>query len=93
MQRSKGRSILGSSSPSSQMPGTRPCPWCGGNGEVYGVVDDVAFTFQCSGGSERGLQSQSLQRGRKMWKRHKDKPPQWWFQTCGLTEEDLQLLG
>jgi alanyl-tRNA synthetase len=42
---------------------------------------------------ERGLQSQSLQRGRKMWKRHKDKPPQWWWETCGLTEEDLQFLG
>jgi hypothetical protein len=42
---------------------------------------------------ERRVQGQSLERGRKMWKRHRDKPPQWWWETCGLTEEDLKLLG
>jgi hypothetical protein len=28
-----------------------------------------------------------------MWKRHKDKPPRWWWETYGLTEGDLKLLG
>ena len=30
--------------------------------------------------------------GRRMWGRHRNKPPQWW-ETCGLTEEDLRTLG
>jgi alanyl-tRNA synthetase len=41
---------------------------------------------------ERSVREQSLVRGRKMWRRHRDKPPQWW-KTCGLTEEDLRMLG
>lgn len=43
--------------------------------------------------SERKVRDQSLQRGRRLWKRHKGKPPMWWWETCGLTEEDLKLLG
>ena len=42
---------------------------------------------------ERRLRDQSLDRGRKLWRRHKDRPPPWWWETCGLTEEDLHLLG
>jgi hypothetical protein len=35
-------------------PGVLNCSYCGGNGEVTGVVDDVEFRFRCpcSGGSE-----------------------------------------
>jgi hypothetical protein len=57
MERSKGRSLLDYSLTSSPMPGTRPCPFCGGIGKVSGVVDDVEFTFQChcSGGSEEAV--------------------------------------
>jgi alanyl-tRNA synthetase len=43
--------------------------------------------------AERKLREQSLQRGRRLWKRHRDKPLTWWWETCGLTEEDLTLLG
>jgi alanyl-tRNA synthetase len=43
--------------------------------------------------AERKVRHQSLQRGRRLWKRHKDKSPTWWWETCGLTEEDLKLLG
>jgi len=42
--------------------------------------------------AERKVRDQSLQRGRRLWKRHKDKSPTWWWETCGLTEEDLKLL-
>jgi hypothetical protein len=43
-----------------QAPGladARPCPCCGGTGEVSGVVDDLEFTFQCpcSGGSAESV--------------------------------------
>jgi alanyl-tRNA synthetase len=43
--------------------------------------------------AERELQERSLERGRRLWRRHKDRPPSWWWETCGLTEEDLRLLG
>jgi len=38
-------------------PAHPPCPYCGGTGEVSGVVDDVVFMFQCrcSGGSEESF--------------------------------------
>jgi alanyl-tRNA synthetase len=43
--------------------------------------------------SEREIQGKSLERGRKLWRRHKDKDSQWWWETGGLTKEDLMLLG
>src|SRR5262249_50564990 len=42
---------------------------------------------------ERRLRDPALDRGRRLWRRHKDRPPHWWWETCGLTEEDLKLLG
>src|SRR5262249_28206337 len=43
--------------------------------------------------AERKVRDQSLRTGRRVWKRHKDRPPVWWWETYGLTEEDLKLLG
>jgi alanyl-tRNA synthetase len=43
--------------------------------------------------NEKEVQRQSLERGRRLWRRHKDKPLRWWWETCGLTEEDLKKLG
>ena len=42
---------------------------------------------------EKALRAKCLDRGAKMWKRHKDKPPRWWWETCGLTEDDLILVA
>jgi hypothetical protein len=41
----------------SKMASEQPCPYCGGAGEVRGVVDDVEFIFKCScsGGSEESV--------------------------------------
>ena len=38
------------------------------------------------------LRNKGLEKGKKMWNRHKNKTLQWWWETCGLTEEDLKLL-
>jgi hypothetical protein len=40
------------------MGNTQVCPFCGGAGEVKGVIDDVEFIFKCScsGGSEESVQ-------------------------------------
>lgn len=40
--------------------------------------------------TEKHLRDRSIQTGRKLWKRHKNKSPTWWWETCGLTEEDLK---
>ncbi len=34
----------------------------------------------------------TLNRAQKMWRNHKDKPPEWWRSTCGLLPEELELL-
>lgn len=39
---------------------------------------------------EKKVQAGSMERGRRMWNRHKDKSPEWWWQTCGLTPDDLK---
>ena len=42
--------------------------------------------------SERILRDAKLASGRRMWRKHKDKDSQWWFETAGLTEVDLAIL-
>lgn len=44
-------------------------------------------------GQEQEVRGRSLALGRRMWRRHRNKSPQWWWETCGLTEEDLKMLG
>jgi hypothetical protein len=41
----------------SQMTSDPRCPYCGGTGEVKGVIDDVEFIYQCScsGGREESV--------------------------------------
>lgn len=43
--------------------------------------------------AERGLREKALVTGRKLWRRHRDKPPQWWWETCGLLPHELPLIG
>lgn len=42
---------------------------------------------------ERDLQERRLERGRRLWPRHKNKPPEWWKNTHGLSPEDLRLIA
>ena len=35
----------------------------------------------------------TLYRAKRMWKRHKDKSPEWWYSTCGLLPEEMELLS
>lgn len=41
---------------------------------------------------ERVSVGKSLSNARKLWPKHKDKPPEWWWDTCGLSPEDLKKL-
>lgn len=43
--------------------------------------------------SERDVRTKALSQGKRLWRRHKDKPASWWWETCGLTDVDLKLLA
>jgi len=42
---------------------------------------------------ERRLRQRCIDRGRKSWRRHRDKPPRWWWETFGILPEELALLS
>ena len=53
---------------------------------------DKKFIFQEWLESEKKMLEKSLSKGRKMWHKHSDKPAEWWWNTCGLTKEDIVML-
>ena len=42
--------------------------------------------------SETELRERNLQQGRRVWRRHKDKPPEFWWETFGILPDELVLL-
>lgn len=42
--------------------------------------------------SEIELRNKCLERGKKLLRKHHDKPLKWWWETCGLTEEDFSSM-
>lgn len=42
--------------------------------------------------SERILREQCLRRGRKHWRKHRNKPPQFWWQTFGIMQDEIRML-
>ena len=51
-----------------------------------------SFEFDDWLGRERDLREQSLKRGRQFWRKHKDKPPNFWWETFGILPEESELL-
>lgn len=41
---------------------------------------------------EKKVRERSLETCKKMWLRHKDKSPEWWWNTCGIMPDDLKLM-
>lgn len=41
---------------------------------------------------ENVLLQKRLTTGRKLWKKNKDKPLEWWWDTCGILPEELTLI-
>lgn len=50
------------------------------------------FVFDEWLGEQKRKRDVTLLRAQKMWRRHKDKPPQWWFETTGLIKEELDFI-
>lgn len=43
--------------------------------------------------SEHALWTKALERGKKAWRKNRDKSEQWWWETFGLTKEDTATFG
>ena len=41
---------------------------------------------------ERELREESIRRGSKLWRRHKEKPPEFWWETFGILPDEIHLL-
>jgi alanyl-tRNA synthetase len=54
---------------------------------------DKKFIFQKWIEQERELRQKCIQKGKKLWKKHKDKPISFWWETCGIMEYDLTLIA
>lgn len=48
------------------------------------------FSFNDWLETEKKLKEKRLMVGRKNWKRHQDKPPEWWWQTFGVWPEEIE---
>ena len=59
----------------------RHSPDLSGHPEVRGLI-----------GHESKLMEGQQRLGRRMWRRQKDQPPEWWWNTVGLLPEDLEQL-
>jgi hypothetical protein len=42
---------------------------------------------------ERRLLVRRLREGRRAWRRNRDRPPSWWWETFGILPEEIPLLG
>ena len=42
---------------------------------------------------ENELKNKCLQVGKKLWRRHKDKSPKWWWESCGILETEIKELS
>jgi len=43
--------------------------------------------------SEKDLLQKRLISAKKAWKKHKDKPPEWWWDTFGILADEMELLS
>ena len=50
------------------------------------------FVFQNWIESEQKLLSRRLLEAKRLWKRHSDKSPDWWWDTCGILPEEINSL-
>jgi len=56
------------------------------------VSDDQKFDFDDWIIKERILREQNLRRGRRLWRKHRHKPVEFWWETHGILPEELELL-
>ncbi len=55
-------------------------------------LTDEKFIFDDWIDGERKLQRNKLKECRRLWRRHSDKSPEWWWETHGLFPEELPLI-
>jgi alanyl-tRNA synthetase len=56
------------------------------------LVTNESFEFDDWLETERKLRERSIRQGRRMWRKHQDKPPNFWWETFGILPEEIELL-
>lgn len=54
---------------------------------------DEEFVFSEWVEQEKERREMCVRRGRRSWRRHRGKPPEWWWDTFGVLPEEMPLLG
>ena len=55
-------------------------------------LEDHKFVFQDWVDSEKEQLRRRLLDAKKLWKRHKNQSPEWWWSTCGILPEEIRSL-
>lgn len=56
------------------------------------LTGNERFVFDAWLSEQKQKRDITLSRARKTWRKHKDKSPEWWFDSCGLMPEEIKLL-
>jgi alanyl-tRNA synthetase len=56
------------------------------------LIGKEVFEFDDWLHRERELREKNLQQGRRLWRRHWNQPPEFWWETFGILPEQLELL-
>lgn len=56
-------------------------------------VGENVFVFQVWLEAEREQLRKRVADAKRLWRRHRDKTPEWWWTTCGIFPEEIELLG
>lgn len=55
-------------------------------------VEPLGFDFEEWLMCEQELREQSIRRGRRLWRKHRNKPPEFWWETFGIMPDELDFL-
>lgn len=55
-------------------------------------ITDEKFVFQDWIDSERHLRDKAIKAASKLWRKNKDKSPEWWWETCGVLPCDMEIV-
>lgn len=59
---------------------------------IIPLLEDEKFIFGEWLESEREQKVKRLAEAKRLWKRHRDKPTEWWWTTCGILPEEIPLI-
>jgi hypothetical protein len=56
------------------------------------LTGQESFEFDGWLHQERELREQNIRRERRLWRKHREKPPSFWWETFGIMPDEIDLL-